>query len=469
MIESGRQFAVNKIKASFFPGRYRALSVYDIPNASQPIRIPVDYMVIMPLEARIEKQGHMVFDWDGTSASGFHSNNSSYCASLGNHIYTILQDSMTDGFFNQGMAYGFELHIPKGTVLNPERDRACSVWTTIVVGMASGLSPVLARAFYAKGVREEGFASKSMNNGMFAGGIDNKGQVFAAFNFESNCSGSGAQSNYDGLSAANSVWNPEVNMSDCETFEHIWPLMWLGRGVYKDGGGYGRRRGGAGVESMYVIENNPKYVESGSISSGDAVFCSPGLFGGYPAPAAYRYTYRNTNYRELIEKRLPLPHAEGEDPSNPELVRRMKGNLVRGAAQDASRPYAPFDLIDHHSGGGGGWGDPLNRDLADIRNDLADGLITEWCARNVYKVAFAPGTLQINEDETCRLREEERKARIAKATPVSKYVVAQREKILSGNVPQICRKSFNDIFRSSDKFLSEFRECWGLPEGFTAI
>ena len=55
MIESGRQFAVNKVKASLFPGRYRSLAVYDINNSTQPIRIPVDWMAIMPLDVRIER------------------------------------------------------------------------------------------------------------------------------------------------------------------------------------------------------------------------------------------------------------------------------------------------------------------------------------------------------------------------------------------------------------------------------
>ncbi|MFB3813387.1 MAG: hydantoinase B/oxoprolinase family protein [Terriglobales bacterium] len=469
MIESGRQFAVNKIKASLFPGRYRSVAVYDIPNASQPIRIPVDYMAIMALDAQVEREGHLRFSWDGTSPSGYHSNNSSFAASLGNHIYTLLQDAMTDGFFNQGMVYGFDLHVPRGTTLNPEKDKACSCWLTIVSAMAAGLTPVLARGFYAKGIREEGFASKPTNSGMFAGGIDRKGNVFAAYNFETNCSGSGAQSNYDGLCAANSVWNPEVNMSDCETFEHVWPLMWLGRGVYKDGGGYGRRRGGGAVESLYVIENGPRYIETGTSGAGDNVFTSPGIFGGYPAPAAYRYTYRNTNYKELVDKRLPLPHSEGEDPANPEFAQLMKGKLVRSSAQDASQKFDNYDLIHQRSGGGGGWGDPLERDIADIEKDLAEGVTTVWSATNVYKVVFEPGTQKIDAAKTRARREEERKARIKRAVPAAEFVAQQRERITSGKIPEITRKSFNEIFRISDKFLREFRECWGLPNDFRSV
>lgn len=469
MIESGRQFAVNKIKASFFPGRYRSLASIDVPNATQPIRIPVDWMLLMSLDARVEKNGHLVFNYDGTSPAGYHSNNASLACTTGNHIYTLLQDAFADGFFNQGLKYAFDLHVPKGTTMNPDIHKACSIWKAASIAMAGAVTPFMARAFHASGIREEGFAGKPNSCAVFAGGQDKNGKVFVGLNFEANCGGAGAQNSYDGLNAAVSVWNPEANMSDCETFEHMWPLMWLGRRVWKDGGGYGRRRGGAAVESLYVIENEPKYIESGCVGASDNVFSAPGIFGGYPAPARYRYSYRDTNYKELIEKRMPLPHSEGEDPANPEFAQLMKGSLVRTGAQDAARQFKPYDLIHQSSGGGGGWGDPLERDIADIEKDFLDDLISVWSVENVYKVVFQPETRNIDEVKTRELRDAERKARIKKAIPVSQFIATQKEKILSGNVPEITKKTLNDIFGISGKFLKEFRECWGLSGDFKSL
>jgi N-methylhydantoinase B/oxoprolinase/acetone carboxylase alpha subunit len=460
---------VNKFKASMFPGTYRGAAFHDIPNSRQPIRIPVDYLAMMPLEAKVSREGHVSFDWDGTSKSGYHSNNSSFCASKGNHIYTLLQDALTDGFFNQGLAYSFDLNIPKGTTLNPEIDKACSSWMTIVAGMCGALGPMLTRAFYAKGIREEGFASKPTNAGVFAGGMDHNGTVFGAYNFETNCSGCGAQSNYDGLPAGNSVWNPEVNMSDCETFEHMWPLMWLGRGVTRDGGGFGRRRGGGAVESLYVVEHNPQYFESGTTGSGANVFVSPGLFGGYPAPAQYRYTLRNTNYKEVVDKKLPLPHSEGDDSANPDFAQMLKGELVLAPAMDSSRRFQDYDIIHQHSGGGGGWGDPLNREIADIEKDIGEGVTAMWSVKNVYKVAFHPGTEKIDPVKTQEQRDQERQARLKRAIPVSQFVAAQKKRILAGDIPAITKKTFNETFRISKKFLKDFRESWGLGEDFKSI
>ena len=53
--------------------------------------------------------------------------------------------------------------------------------------------------------------------------------------------------------------------------------------------------------------------------------------------------------------------------------------------------------------GGGGFGDPLMRDPAAVRDDVLDGLITEEEARRDYGVAIVTGGM-IDEAETTRLR-----------------------------------------------------------------
>jgi len=466
MIESGRRFAVNKYKTVFFPGRYRGAAFYDICNAGQPLRIAIDQLIIEPCEMTIQRDGRLDIDYDGTTSAGPHSNNSFFACTLGNHVYTFIQDCLYDGFFNQGLVYSLNLNVPYGSCLNPEIDMAACSWQTAIQAMAAGITPILARAYFAKGFREEGHSGKSITAAMFAGGVDRDGQRFAALNFEANTSGSPAQCSRDGLHAAHAVWNPEVNMSDCETFEHVWPLMWLGRGVWKDGGGYGKQRGGSGVESLYVVEHEPLNFESGTLGSGDSVLGTPGLFGGYPAPSRYRYCYINTNYREVVQKQRPLPHREGDDPTNPDFARLMKGELLRTTGQSASRLFENYDLIHQETGGGGGWGDPLDRSIEDIEKDLADEIISERTAKVVYHVKLDRETKKIDPKKTKKLREAERKTRLKKGILVQEFIHAQREKILKKEISEICKRTYNDSFKNSSKFLNEFRASWGLPESF---
>jgi N-methylhydantoinase B len=63
------------------------------------------------------------------------------------------------------------------------------------------------------------------------------------------------------------------------------------------------------------------------------------------------------------------------------------------------------------SGGGGGWGNPMERDPALVLRDVADGFISPAAARDEYGVAITPGSLDrgglelvLDEAETAKLR-----------------------------------------------------------------
>jgi N-methylhydantoinase B len=46
------------------------------------------------------------------------------------------------------------------------------------------------------------------------------------------------------------------------------------------------------------------------------------------------------------------------------------------------------DVLRHVMGGGGGWGDPLARDPAAVRQDVVDDKLSESYAAEVYGVVF---------------------------------------------------------------------------------
>jgi N-methylhydantoinase B len=73
------------------------------------------------------------------------------------------------------------------------------------------------------------------------------------------------------------------------------------------------------------------------------------------------------------------------------------------------------------TGGGGGWGDPLARDPALVREDVREGLISARAARERYGVAL-DRKLAVNAPMTKALRERLRSARAAASKPRKKRI-----------------------------------------------
>jgi N-methylhydantoinase B len=63
------------------------------------------------------------------------------------------------------------------------------------------------------------------------------------------------------------------------------------------------------------------------------------------------------------------------------------------------------DLLRIMTPGGGGWGDPLERDIARVQGDVLDGFVSPESARDDYGVVLVPPTWEVDEAETRRLRQ----------------------------------------------------------------
>jgi N-methylhydantoinase B len=89
---------------------------------------------------------------------------------------------------------------------------------------------------------------------------------------------------------------------------------------------------------------------------------------------------------------------------------RSTKRLVRADGTEEAIPskadrvaVRPGDVLHFDTWGGGGWGDPLERDPALVLRDVARGLVTEAGARR-YGVVLSGG--RVDEPATLRLRRE---------------------------------------------------------------
>ena len=90
--------------------------------------------------------------------------------------------------------------------------------------------------------------------------------------------------------------------------------------------------------------------------------------------------------------------------------------------------YQEGDLLFGFSGGGPGYGDPLERNAGSVLEDLKKKIISDWTAAHIYKVAFDPQGRKVDMVRTGELRAEERKARLARGKPYAEFIAEWERK-----------------------------------------
>ncbi|MDA4121114.1 MAG: 5-oxoprolinase, partial [Thaumarchaeota archaeon] len=80
------------------------------------------------------------------------------------------------------------------------------------------------------------------------------------------------------------------------------------------------------------------------------------------------------------------------------------GQEPRRLRKVAAESMAKGDLVRLKTGGGGGYGNPFERDPAAVLNDVLDGYITLEAAKNDYRVVINPQTMALDSEATTALR-----------------------------------------------------------------
>ena len=152
--------------------------------------------------------------------------------------------------------------------------------------------------------------------------------------------------------------------------------------------------------------------------------CSPGPYGAgrYRAGAGCQLAYRVTTEEGAVGAMLamrdgiPMSGVAGGDPGAPTEFRivRADGTATPLAAHQQGVRMGPQDVFVMRAGSGGGWGDPLDRDLEAVAEDVGAGRITPADAAHRYG-ALVGATGEVDERGSSRLREQTRRDRLAAA------------------------------------------------------
>lgn len=181
----------------------------------------------------------------------------------------------------------------------------------------------------------------------------------------------GATSRNDGISAVVSLAQGDVRITPVELRENMFPIRIEEFSLRADSGGPGRYRGGLGVKTVTKVLARCNYD-----ARYERTIDPPwGLAGGLPGKIARTYRTRADS-----EDVIDLPFTAHQ--------------LVFEAGD---REYAL-------TGGGGGFGNPLERDVSAVRNDVVKGYVSLELAREAYGVAINPETFEVDETATAALR-----------------------------------------------------------------
>jgi len=214
--------------------------------------------------------------------------------------------------------------------------------------------------------------------------------------------GGGALCWRDGIDTGGHTSSLRATIANVESYELRYPILYLYRRQTTDSGGPGRFRGGAGVSMLYTVhgvdEIPTKILHTFGVEQPE----SPGMGGGYPS---------TTNQFAIVrESDLADRFARGEVP---QALEELEGRLEAYGAY-AVTSMRRGDVYRAVSQGGGGYGDPIDRDPEHVALGVERSLVsTTWAAR-VYGVVL-DGAGGVDAGATAARRAEIRAERLAAA------------------------------------------------------
>lgn len=474
VIEEGRRGLQSRIKAMTLPGKYRKVSFVDVPYKHEDVQVSnafakLDSIMHSPCEMTIKPDGKWRLDFEGASRWGWHTFNAHQVAFTSGIWVMICQTLVPTQRINDGAYFATEFRLPKGTWCNPDDRRTghAYAWHFLVSGWAA-LWRGLGQSYFSRGYLEEVNAGNAnTSNWLQGGGINQDGEIHAVNSFEASSCGTGACAVKDGLNHAAAIWNPEGDMGDIEIWEMAEPLLYLGRNVKANSGGYGKYRGGCGFETLRMVWNAQDWT---MFFMGNGFMNSDwGMMGGYPSATGYRFEAHDTGLEKRIAIGDSLPLGGDLDPSDPEYERHIDATAVVKRDKQCITTedcYANHDLYLNYLRGGPGFGDPLDREPKAIEADLNQKFLLPEYAQKVYGAVFtqdAKGVYTVDPAKTKARRVEVRKERLARAVPTRVWMKGERQRIISKHAAVQVQHMFATSFALSEKFTKQFKAFWNLP------
>jgi N-methylhydantoinase B len=222
------------------------------------------------------------------------------------------------------------------------------------------------------------------------GGINQYGEPFGLHLMDPLAGGYAAFASKDGYDGGGPNNCPVPCIADVERNEQAVPLFYFYRRLARDTGGAGTYRGGLSAEVALTL-GGVEAADALIMTHGAEVPNTAGLFGGYPGATVIQRWGEQAAKGGVLEGEITW-ETFGPKPG---LIRMKRGDVFAVSWQ-----------------GGGGFGDPLERDPAAVLDDLRRGLISPAMATDIHGVALTPDGVDAAATE--QRRRETRIARVGR-------------------------------------------------------
>jgi len=324
----------------------------------------------IPIKLTVKVDGSDIHvDFDGTSKQVNWGVNVVYNFTYA-YVFMAIKSAFDPGIpINEGATRPITMTAPKGSIVNCTFPAAVAARMVVGHFMTEMVFNALAKAAPDNIIAGSGGTPAQTNifHGSFANGKPWHTMIIRG-------GGMGASSRFDGHHCA--IFPANGANTPVEILESDTTMIVESRSLIQDSGGPGKQRGGIGRQMIIRSpdgngENGENLVGTTSIAvqAGRYIYPPEGIFGGKDGSKAQF-----------------LKNGENADPSGLTF-------------------FDPGDRISFISAGGGGYGNPFERDPKEVERDVKYGYVSIEKAKQDYGVIIGPDSETLDLDATQRLRE----------------------------------------------------------------
>lgn len=332
IIQYTEEYTRNRIRGLEREGVYKAIDFIELP-----------YKNYLEIKVSLSIEEDILVDYDGTSSQVDYPINAVYGVTVAATVYALKSVIDPEMPINHGFQKVVKVNVPRGTFLNPIPPAPVSGGNLETSQrIVDTLLKALSRCFPNK---VPAASCGSMNNIMVGGMWRDRSRW--AF-YETIGGGSGGRPGEDGVDGVHTNMTNTLN-TPIEVLEKEYPILFVKYELREDSGGPGKYRGGLGITRVFRMLGDAVLT----IMS-DRVEIPPwGLHGGMPGKPGEHVVIR----------------ADGESI---QLSSKYTVNLNKG------------DIVYINTPGGGGYGNPCERDRGLLNEDILEGKISLKDAREFY-------------------------------------------------------------------------------------